>query len=216
MVLRPNNDPRIQAGIALNGIGRQWSMRQPCTTSARCEPRGLASLPCLLRNERYSSPHNGLSTSSNPSVRPAYTRPRAGRGTSTILPLAASRTKFRLSEIWRRQFLSSCGSGCYRLINRAKVNDRRTEAMILFVFSIAPCWVTDKHAICFAHNVNGVATLRSASAKECMGRCIVSISLRPKEMSIRSHNGPRACPQLSQMTAAAKWIPARKFLAVLS
>jgi hypothetical protein len=26
----------------------------------------------------------------------------------------------------------------------------------------------------------------------------------------------RACPQLSQMTAAAKWMPARKFLAVLS
>jgi hypothetical protein len=27
---------------------------------------------------------------------------------------------------------------------------------------------------------------------------------------------PRACPQLSKMKAAAKWIPARKFLAVLS
>ena len=27
---------------------------------------------------------------------------------------------------------------------------------------------------------------------------------------------PRACPQLSQMTAAAKWMAARKFLAVLS
>jgi hypothetical protein len=26
----------------------------------------------------------------------------------------------------------------------------------------------------------------------------------------------RACPQLSQMTAAARWMPARKFLAVLS
>jgi hypothetical protein len=28
--------------------------------------------------------------------------------------------------------------------------------------------------------------------------------------------GSRACHQLSQMTAAAKWIAARKFLAVLS
>jgi hypothetical protein len=27
---------------------------------------------------------------------------------------------------------------------------------------------------------------------------------------------PRACPQLSQMIAAARWIAARKFLAVLS
>ena len=36
---------------------------------------------------------------------------------------------------------------------------------------------------------------------------------RPEEENIRSI---RACHQLSQMTAAAKWMPARKFLAVLS
>ena len=35
-------------------------------------------------------------------------------------------------------------------------------------------------------------------------------------MSRTFGSGPRACHQLSQMTAAAKWMPARKFLAVLS
>jgi hypothetical protein len=34
--------------------------------------------------------------------------------------------------------------------------------------------------------------------------------------SVSSEVITRACPQLSKMIAAAKWIPARKFLAVLS
>jgi hypothetical protein len=53
-----------------------------------------------------------------------------------------------------------------------------------------------------------------------VGLTAVSIALTlifgVREFGSGDPGGSRACPQLSQMTAAARWIAARKFLAVLS
>ena len=62
--------------------------------------------------------------------------------------------------------------------------------------------------------LNALVVDSSALAEQVVGDVIAGREANPESRD--SGSGARACPQLSQMTAAAKWMPARKFLAVLS
>ena len=90
----------------------------------------------------------------------------------------------------------------------SRVLDRRNKTGVLRI-------VTLRGGIVPAPRRRAVTALRFEEREEISRGIAVGRSLRQIARSL-GRAPSRACPQLSQMIAAASWIAARKFLAVLS